>query len=166
MATVTLKGTPFNLSGKLPAVGAKAPDFRLADGALNDVTLAEFKGKKKVISIVPSLDTPVCATSARKFNQKAAGREGVVVLVVSADLPFAQKRFCEAEGLEGVTPLSMVRSKNFAKDYGVLLTEGPLEGLTARAIVVADENDTIVHTELVPEIAEEPDYDAALASIS
>ncbi len=165
MAKITLKGTPFQTSGDLPPVGAVAPDFRLAGGDLNDSTLATFKGKKKILNIVPSLDTPVCGVSARKFNERAAGKQNCVVLVISADLPFAQKRFCETEGLENVIPLSMMRSKNFAKDYGTLITDGPLEGISARAVVVIDENDKVVHKQLVEEVAEEPDYDAALATL-
>jgi thiol peroxidase len=146
-------------------VGSKAPDFRLVGGDLKDATLATFKGKKKVLSIVPSLDTAVCATSARKFNEKAGSLPNAVVLVVSADLPFAAGRFCTAEGLKNVHPLSLMRSREFAKDYGVLITDGPLEGIAARAVVVVDENDKVVHTELVPEITQEPDYDAAIAAL-
>jgi thiol peroxidase len=165
MARVTLKGNPFETSGELPAVGSAAPDFRLVGADLQDTTLASFQGKKKILNIVPSLDTDVCATSARKFNEQAGGLADTVVLVVSADLPFAMKRFCATEGLEDVLPLSLMRSRKFAKDYGVLLTEGPLEGITARAIVVLDENDKVVHNQLVGEIAEEPDYAAALAAV-
>ena len=165
MAQVTLKGNPIETNGALPAKGEKAPDFRLVGGDLSDVTLASFQGKRKVLNIVPSLDTAVCATSARKFNERAASIADAVVLVVSADLPFAQKRFCTTEGLDNVTPLSMMRSKAFAKDYGALMTNGPLEGICARAVVVVDENDTVVHTELVGEIGEEPDYDAALSAL-
>jgi thiol peroxidase len=165
MAQITLKGNPIQTVGDLPAVGAKAPDFTLTAGDLSDVTLASFAGKRKVVNIVPSLDTPVCAIQARTFNERAAGRDDTVVLVVSADLPFAQGRFCTAEGLDLVKPLSMMRSRNFAKDYGVLITDGPLEGITARAVVVLDRDDTVLHAQLVPEIAEEPDYDAALAAL-
>ncbi len=165
MATVTLKGNPFNTSGDLPAVGSAAPDFHLVKGDLSDVSLADFAGKRKVLNIVPSLDTPTCATSTRKFNEKAASLDNTVVLVVSADLPFAQGRFCETEGLKEVVPLSLMRSRNFAKDYGVLLTDGPLAGITARAVVVLDENNQVSYTQLVSEIADEPDYDAALAAL-
>jgi thiol peroxidase len=165
MARITLKGEPFETVGELPAVGSKAPDFQLVGADLQDVGLAAFAGKKKILSIVPSLDTPVCATSARKFNEKVADRGDAAVLVISADLPFAQKRFCSAEGIDGVTPLSLMRGKTFAKDYGVLIANGPLAGLAARAIVVLDQNDKIVHTQLVGEIAEEPDYDAAVAAL-
>jgi thiol peroxidase len=162
MATVTLKGNPIHTSGELPAAGAKAPDFRLVGGDLQDATLATFRGKRKVVNIVPSLDTSVCATSTRKFNERASALANTVVLVVSADLPFAAKRFCTTEGLSNVVPLSMMRSKDFGRDYGVLIEDGPLAGLTARAVVVVDEQDQVVHAQLVPEIGQEPDYDAAL----
>ena len=165
MAEITLQGNPIHTNGELPAVGSQAPDFRLVDGELNDRTLADYRGKKKLLNIVPSLDTPVCAESTRKFNEAVAGRDDVVVLIVSADLPFAQSRFCTGEGLENVIPLSMMRDRNFAKDYGVLITDGPLAGITARAVVVLDENDKVVYTELVPEIAQEPDYDAAIRAL-
>ena len=165
MATVTLNGNACNTSGDLPAVGTAAPDFHLVDGKLNDVHLADYSGKKKILNIVPSLDTPTCATSTRKFNERAAGHDDAVVLVVSADLPFAQGRFCGAEGLKNVIPLSLMRSGSFAKDYGVLITDGPLAGITARAVVVIDANDKVTYTQLVKEIADEPDYDAALAAL-
>lgn len=165
MAKITLKGNPFQTVGDLPAVGSKAPDFQLTGGDLADVSLSAFDGKRKVVNIVPSLDTPVCAAQARTFNERAAGMDDTVVLLVSADLPFAQGRFCTAEGIEHVKPLSMMRSRNFAKDYGVLITDGPLEGITARAVVVLDRDDTVLYTQLVPEIAEEPDYDKALAAL-
>jgi thiol peroxidase len=164
MATVTLQGNQFNTSGELPAVGSTAPDFHLVDGKLNDVHLADYSGKKRILNIVPSLDTPTCATSTRKFNEKVADRDDVVVLIISADLPFAQGRFCEVEGLNNVVPLSMMRTRAFAKDYGILMTDGPLAGITGRAVVVIDENDQVCYTELVPEIADEPDYEAALAA--
>jgi thiol peroxidase len=160
-----LQGNTFNTSGELPAVGSAAPDFHLVDGKLNDVRLADYSGRKILLNIVPSLDTPTCATSAKTFNEKAAGRDDVTVLVVSADLPFAQGRFCSAEGLENVVPLSMMRTRAFAKDYGVLMTDGPLAGVTARAIVVIGEDGKVLYTQLVPEIGDEPDYDAALAAI-
>lgn len=166
MAQVTLKGNPIQTNGELPAVGAKAPDFTLTTGELKDVTLAEWKGKKKILNIVPSLDTAVCATSTRFFNAKASSLPNTVVLVVSADLPFAAKRFCTTEGLENVVPLSMMRSKAFAKDYGVLLQDGPLAGVTARAVVVLDEQNRVAYRQLVPEIGQEPDYDAALAALN
>ncbi len=165
MAQVTLRGTPIHTNGDVPAVGAKAPDFKLVNGDLKDVSLADYKGKKKILNIVPSLDTPTCATSTRKFNQSAGSLPNTVVLVVSADLPFASKRFCTTEGLANVVPLSLMRSKAFAKDYGVLLQDGPLEGITARAVVVLDENDKVVYRQLVPEIGQEPDYEGALKAV-
>ena len=165
MAKITLQGNEINTNGDLPAVGSPAPDFKLTNGELQDVSLADFKGKKKLLNIVPSLDTPTCATSTRKFNEAAKGRDDVVMLIISADLPFAQGRFCTGEKLDNVIPLSMMRDKNFAKDYGVLIQDGPLAGITARAVVVIDENDKVVYTQLVPEIADEPDYDSALAAL-
>ena len=166
MASVTLKGNTVNTSGELPAKGAKAPDFTLTGTDLKDVTLATFAGRRKVLNIVPSLDTAVCATSTRFFNSKASALPNTVVLVVSADLPFAAKRFCTTEGLENVVPLSLMRSKKFAEDYGVLLADGPLAGLAARAVVVLDEEDRVVYTQLVPEITQEPDYESALSAVA
>ena len=166
MATVTLEGNALNTNGDLPAVGSSAPAFKLTDAELNDKSLADFNGKKKLLNIVPSLDTGVCATSTKKFNEAANGRDDVVMVVVSADLPFAQSRFCSAEGTDKVVTLSMMRDKNFAKDYGVLIQDGPLAGITARAIVVIDENDKVIYNELVPEITQEPDYDNALAALA
>jgi len=165
MAEVTLRGNPIHTNGDLPAVGAKAPDFKLTTGELKDVSLADYKGKKKILNIVPSLDTPTCATSTRKFNQQASSLPNTVVLVVSADLPFAAKRFCTTEGLANVQPLSPMRTNAFAKDYGVLIQDGPLAGITARAVVVVDENDKVVYRELVREIGNEPDYDSALKAV-
>jgi thiol peroxidase len=165
MATLTFKGNPINTNGDLPTAGAPAPDFKLVTADLQDVTLADFAGKKKLLNIVPSLDTSVCALSTRKFNEHAKAHPDTVILVISADLPFAQKRFCGSEGLSNVVTLSMMRSRKFAKDYGVLLESGPLAGLTARAVVVLDANNVVRHTELVPEIAQEPDYEAALAAL-
>ena len=165
MARGTLKGNPFDTSGDLPAMGSQAPDFRLVGADLQDVSLESFKGKKKILNIVPSLDTATCATSARKFNERAGALDDTVVLVVSADLPFAMQRFCTTEGLDNVVPLSLMRTRAFAEDYGVLLKDGPLEGITARAIVVLDEKDRVVHRQLVPEIGDEPDYDAALNAV-
>jgi thiol peroxidase len=165
MATVTLRGNPIHTIGEPPAVGSKAPDFKLVDGDLKDQTLASYQGKKKVLNIVPSLDTPTCATSTRKFNEKASALPNTTVLVISSDLPFAQKRFCTTEGLKNVVPLSLMRSRDFAKSYGVLITDGPLAGICARAVVVIDENDKVIHRQLVPEIAQEPDYDAALGAL-
>jgi thiol peroxidase len=166
MATVTLKGNPVRTSGSLPAVGSQAPDFRLVDGKLNEVTLGSYPGKKKILSIVPSLDTGVCAASTRKFNEKASALANTVVLVISADLPFAQSRFCTAEGLENVVPLSMMRGREFAKDYGMLIEDGPLAGIAARAVVALDENNRVIHSQLVPEITTEPDYESVLKAVS
>ena len=165
MAKISLHGTECNTNGELPVVGSAAPELHLTNGELGDVKLADYTGKKKLLNIVPSLDTPTCATSTIKFNKAAKGRDDVVVLIVSADLPFAQGRFCTGEKLDNVIPLSIMRSKNFAKDYGVLIQDGPLAGITARAVVVLDENDKVIYTQLVPEIGEEPDYDSALAAL-
>ncbi len=165
MATITLQGNACNTNGELPGVGSTAPEFTLVDARLNDVHLADYAGKKKLLNIVPSLDTPTCATSTKKFNELAADHDDAVVLVVSADLPFASGRFCGMEGLDNVVPLSLMRGKGFAKDYGVLITDGPLAGITARAVVVLDADNRVVYTQLVPEIADEPDYDAALAAL-
>ena len=165
MATETLNGDAINTNGDLPVVGSDAPDFKLVTAELADVPLADYSGKKKLLNIVPSLDTPVCATSTKKFNDAAKGRDDLAVLIISADLPFAMGRFCSAEGADSVVSLSMMRSKNFAKDYGVLIQDGPLAGITARAIVVLDANNKVLYTELVPEIAQEPDYDKALAAL-
>lgn len=161
MATITLKGNPIQTFGELPQKGTAAPAFSLVKGDLSEATLNSYSGKK-VLNIFPSIDTPVCAMSVRKFNERAAGKSGVVVLNVSADLPFAHKRFCAAEGIKNVETLSSFRS-GFARDYGVEITGGPFAGLTARAVLVLDENNHVLHAELVPEIAQEPNYDAALA---
>ena len=165
MATITLQGNACNTNGDLPGVGSTAPDFTLVDAKLNDVHLADYAGKKKLLNIVPSLDTPTCAISTKKFNESAADHDDTVVLVVSADLPFASGRFCGMEGLDNVVPLSLMRGKDFARDYGVLITDGPLAGITARAVVVLDAENRVLYTQLVPEIADEPDYDAALAAL-
>lgn len=164
MATITLKGNPIPTSGELPTVGSTAPDFALVRTDMAEVKLGTYSGKKKVLNIFPSVDTPVCAASVRMFNQKAAGRGGVVVLNVSADLPFAHKRFCAAEGIENVESLSTFRGR-FAQDYGITIAAGPLAGLCARAVVVLDESNQVVYRELVPEIAQEPNYEAALAAL-
>ncbi len=161
MATITFQNKPINTSGELPAVDSIAPDFSLVSGQLKNVSLASYAGKRKVLSIVPSLDTPTCAASTRIFNQKAGYLDNTVVLVISADLPFAQGRFCESEGLKDVIPLSTFRA-NFAEDYGVKIIDTILAGLTTRAIVIIDENDKVIYTELVADVANEPDYDAAL----
>lgn len=166
MAQITLKGNPINTSGDLPAVGSKAPDFSLTKADLSDVSLADFAGKKKILSIVPSLDTGVCQASTKQFNAKAGDAGDNVILTISRDLPFAQKRFCEAEGVDKVIAAAEMRNRDFGKAYGVEITDGPLAGVLARAIVVIDENDTVKYCELVPEIAQEPNYDAALAALS
>ncbi len=163
MATVTLRGNPVNVGGNFPKVGDSAPDFNLTAGDLSDVSLASYAGKRKVLNIVPSLDTPTCAQSARVFNEKASAMSNTVVLVIAADLPFAMSRFCGAEGLKDVVALSTFRGKDFHTKYGVDISDGPLRGLTARSVVVLDENNKVKHAELVPEIAQEPNYDAALA---
>lgn len=165
MATITFQGKPLHTSGELPATGSKAPDFTLVNGKLADVTPATYAGKRKVLNIVPSLDTPVCAASTRKFNEKTGCLDNTVVLVISADLPFAQCRFCETEGLKNVIPLSSFRS-SFAVDYGVKLMDTILAGLTARAVIIIDENDQVVYSQLVSELTEEPDYESALAALS
>ncbi len=165
MATVTLRGNTVNTSGNLPAVGTAAPDFNLVKQDLSSVKLADLAGKKVVLNIFPSIDTPTCATSVRKFNEKAAGKAGVVVVCVSKDLPFAAKRFCGAEGIENVVTGSSFRDSAFEEAYGVKLTDSPLAGLIARSVVVLDESGKVVYTELVPEIGSEPDYDAALAKL-
>ena len=165
MTTVTLQGNPFGVEGELPAAGTTAPEMTLTNGDLADVTLADFAGKRKVLNIVPSLDTPTCATSTRKFNESAASLDNAVVLVVSADLPFAAGRFCTTEGIENVVHLSTFRHPEFMAAWGVRMSEGPLLGVTARAVVVLDEDNKVLHTQLVPEIADEPDYDAALSAL-
>lgn len=163
MAQVTLRGNPVQVEGELPHTGSKAPDFTLTAGDLSEVTLATFAGKRKVLNIFPSVDTPTCATSVRTFNAQANNVSNTVVLCISSDLPFAQKRFCGTEGLDNVQNLSDFRNADFAVDYGVSIADGPLRALTARAVVVLDENDNVLHSELVPEIGQEPNYEAALA---
>ncbi len=165
MATVTLKGNPIDVAGTFPTVGQAVTNFKLVDKDLKDVSLAAFAGKRKVLNIVPSLDTSVCATSTRKFNEKAGGLKNTVVLVISADLPFASSRFCAAEGLQNVVTLSTFRDAGFKRAYGVDITSGPLAGLCARGVVVLDATDRVLHSELVPEIGQEPNYDAALAAL-
>lgn len=165
MAKITLHNNPIHTNGELPKVGSQAPDFKLTTKDLKDVSLADYKGKKKLLNIVPSLDTPVCAMSTKKFNEHAKQHADTVILIVSADLPFAQGRFCGNEHLDNVVPLSLVRDKKFAQDYGVLIQDGPLAGVTARAVAVLDANDKVVYTELVPEIGNEPDYEKALKAL-
>jgi len=163
MATITLKGTPIETSGSLPAIGSQAPAFNLTRTDLSSCTQDDFSGKTIVLNIFPSIDTPVCAASVRRFNAEAILQKDTVVLCISADLPFAHKRFCEIDGLDNVIPLSVFRSPSFGSDYGLTITTGPLTGLLARAIVVLNPDGKVVHTELVPEIAQEPDYHKALA---
>lgn len=165
MAKLTLKGNEVNTNSEIVQIGQTAPDFTLVDSDLNDVNLANYEGKNKVLSIVPSLDTPVCQKSTLIFNEKVAELDDTVMLIVSSDLPFAMKRFCTSESLDNVMPVSMMRSRNFAKDYGVLLIDGPLSGITSRAVVVISKDNKILHSELVSEIANEPDYQAALDSL-
>ena len=165
MATITLKGDAVQTLGELPKVGTKAKKFTLVKSDLSEASLADFAGKKVVLNIFPSVDTSVCATSVRKFNAEAGKRKNTVVLCISADLPFALGRFCGAEGLKDVITLSTFRSCEFGKDYGVLITTGPLKGLMSRAVVVIGPDGVVKYREQVPEITQEPDYDAALASL-
>jgi thiol peroxidase len=166
MATITFKGSPTETSGALPDIQTKAPAFTLAKTDLSDVSLDAFAGKRIVMNIFPSIDTPVCAASTRRFNEEAGKLDNTVVLCISADLPFAHNRFCEAEGLKNVIPLSVFRSGDFGKDYGVTITSGPPAGLLSRAIIIIDRDGKVIYTEQVPEIAQEPDYDAALAVLA
>ena len=165
MATVTLGGNPIHTSGELPQVGSKLVDFKLIKNDLSVATLADFAGKKLVLNIFPSIDTGTCATSVRKFNESASALENTTVLCISRDLPFAQKRFCGAEGLENVINLSDFKSGSFGKDYGLEITDGVLAGLHSRVVLVVDENGTVTYTQQVPEIADEPNYDAAIAAL-
>jgi thiol peroxidase len=163
--TVLLAGTPIHLAGHFPVQGSQVPSFTLVGTDLADVSLASFGSRRKVLNIVPSLDTPVCQASARRFNEEAGKMNNTVVLVISADLPFAMKRFCETEGLSNVVSLSTLRGREFMANYGLEILDGPLGGLTARAVIVLDPNNGVLHAELVPEIKQEPDYDAALAAL-
>lgn len=163
MASITLGGNPIHTNGELPKVGSKAADFNLVKTDLGTATLTDFAGSRVVLNVFPSIDTGTCATSVRKFNEKASTLENTKVLCISRDLPFAQKRFCGAEGLENVINLSDFREGSFGKNYGLEITDGPLAGLHSRVVIVLDENGTILHTEQVNEIADEPNYDAALA---
>lgn len=165
MATVTLKGNPFNTRGELPPTGDKAPGFTLTKADLSDLTLESLAGKKVVLNIFPSIDTPTCATSVRKFNETAATMDNVVVVCVSMDLPFAMTRFCGAEGIENVVVGSAFRS-NFGEFYGVTFSDGPLQGLLSRSVVVIGEDGRVLYSEQVAETADEPDYDKALAALS
>lgn len=163
--TVTLGGNPVEVSGRFPVNGDQAPAFSLVGKDLADVTLASLAGKRKVLNIFPSIDTPTCATSVRKFNERASAAPNTVILCISADLPFAQSRFCGAEGLDNVLTLSTMRGRDFLEAYGVAVTTGPLTGVAARAVVVLDENNRVLYSEMVGEIANEPNYDAALAAL-
>lgn len=165
MAQITLKGNPLHTSGELPKVGTPAPAFSLVKTDLGEAKLQDFGGRRLVLNIFPSLDTPTCAASVRKFNAAAGSLPDTTVLCVSADLPFAAKRFCTTEGLENVVPASCFRSPEFGAAYGLTMVDGPLKGLLARAVVVVDASGQVRHTELVPEIAQEPDYDRALAAL-
>lgn len=165
MSQVTLQGQPIRIDGNFPAVGQTAPDFVLTANDLSDKALADFAGKRKVLNIFPSIDTGVCATSVRQFNQRAAALDNAVVLCIAVDLPFAMARFCGAEGIDNVVTLSSFRS-SFAQDYGVAIADSPLRGLTARSVLVLDENNRVIYAQLVPEIKNEPDYDAALAALA
>ncbi len=165
MAQITLKGDPLQTCGTLPGVGTEAPAFTLTRTDLSELSLADLGGQTVVLNIFPSVDTPTCQASTRRFNQDAAGRDGVTVVCVSADLPFAHDRFCAAEGLSDVVPLSSFRAPEFGDAYGVTIAEGPLRGLFSRAVVVIDRTGKVLHTEQVAELADEPNYDAALAVI-
>mgnify|MGYP000930930017 CR=1 FL=1 len=165
-STVTLGGNPVQVAGSFPKKGQAAPAFSLVGKDLADVTLASLSGKRKILNIFPSIDTPTCATSVRKFNQSANDIANTAVLCISADLPFAQGRFCGAEGLANVQSLSTMRGREFLEAYGVAITSGPLVGVAARAVVVLDENDRVLHSQLVGEIKDEPDYAAALAALA
>lgn len=165
-SSVTLKGNPVDIAGNLPQIGSTAPNFTLVDAALQDVTLESFAGKRKVLNLFPSVDTPTCASSVREFNKRASSMDNTVVINISADLPFAQKRFCAAEGIENVTNLSTMRGRDFLMNYGALIFSSKLAGLAARAVIILDENDVVKYIELVPEITEEPSYDAAVNALT
>lgn len=165
MAKVTLGGNPINTMGELPKVGSEAPDFKIVLGDLSEKKLSDFRGKRVVLNIFPSIDTGVCAQSVRTFNKRASEAENTVVIGLSEDLPFALTRFCGAEGIDKVLTASLFRCGKFGEDYGVELVDGPLAGLQARSIVVVDEQGKVIYNQLVPEIGQEPDYDAALAAL-
>jgi len=165
MATITLKGNQINTSGEMPQTGTFAPNFKLTGNDLQDKTLIDFAGKRIVLNIFPSLDTPICALSVRKFNAEAAKLNNTVILCISRDLPFAQARFCGAEGIKNVVTLSEFRDMNFGKDYELEIVDGPMAGLFARAVIILDEKGKIIYTELVPEIVQEPNYDAAIKAL-
>jgi thiol peroxidase len=165
MSQVTRRGSPVDIAGEFPRPGQAAPVFSLVGSDLADVPLGSFTGKRKVLNIFPSVDTPTCATSVRKFNEQASALANTVVLCISADLPFAQSRFCAAEGLSDVVMLSTMRGSAFLQNYGVLISSGALAGIASRAVLVLDAHDTVLHSELVSEIASEPDYAAAIAAL-
>ncbi len=165
MATITFKGNPVQTTGDLPVKGTTAPDFTLVKGDLSEVKLSDFRGKQVVLNIFPSLDTGTCAASVRRFNKDAVALNNTVVLGISADLPFAAGRFCSMEGIDNTVALSVFRDHDFAKDYGVLLVDGPMRGLTARAVVIINPEGKVIYNQLVPEITEEPDYNSAIDSI-
>ena len=165
MAKITFQGSPINTIGELPVKGKIAPDFSLVKGDLSELKLSSLKGKNVVLNIFPSIDTGVCATSVRKFNKDASKLQNTVILAISADLPFASGRFCTTEGIENVIPVSVFRSPEFGKEYGLTMTDGPLKGLLARAVVVIDKDGNVKYEELVPEIAQEPDYEKAINAI-
>lgn len=165
MAQITFKGNPINTAGTLPKIGSTAPDFKVVKTDLTTMSLSDYRGKKVILNIFPSIDTGVCAASVRRFNAEASNLENTVVLCISRDLPFAQKRFCAAEGLENVIAGSEFRDEAFGRAYGVRIVDGPLEGLFSRAIVIVDEKGSVLYTEQVPEIAQEPDYEKALAAL-
>ncbi len=165
MATITLKGNPIHTIGELPPVGSTCPDFRLVAGDLSEATLASFGAKRKILNIVPSLDTGICQMSARRFNTEAGTLADTVIINISADLPFAQKRFCDAEKLSHVANLSSFRSPQFGHAFGVAITDGPLAGLLSRAVLVLDKNNKVVYAQQVPEIVQEPDYEPVLAAV-
>lgn len=166
MAQITFKGNPIHTSGELPSVGQAAPDFQLVAGDLSECRLSDFSGKTVILNIVPSFDTGICAASVRRFNQSAGELDEAIIVNISKDLPFAQKRFCESEGLNHVKNLSAFRSPRFGQDYGIEMVEGPLRGLLGRAVVVVNPKGQVTYTELVPEIAQEPNYDAALSAVA
>jgi len=166
MTKITLQGNEIHTNGDIPKIGDKAPDFILVDEELNNVTLENYKNKNKILSIVPSLDTPVCQKSTKIFNEKASSLSDTIILTISSDLPFAMARFCSSEKLTNIKSLSMMRSRTFAKNYGVLIEDGPLAGITARAVVVIDKNNTVIYSELVNEIADEPNYDSVLSCLT
>ncbi len=165
MKEIKLKGNPIHIAGNIPAKGDAAPDFVLTKTDMADVSLKDFKGKKIVLNIFPSVDTPVCAMSVRKFNEEAAKLDNTVVLCISEDLPFAHARFCSAEGIKNVISVSDLRNRDFGKKYGLAITDGPIAGLLARAVIIVDEGGKVKYVELVPEIAQEPNYAAALSAL-